>query len=61
MGKDTLSVYTGTFDIKTELSAPASAPKGATEIVGKLSYQACNNQMCFRPASVAVRVPVTVQ
>jgi hypothetical protein len=61
VGNDNLLVFTGTFDIRTEFAAPSSAPVGSTTITGKLRYQACSNQMCFRPASIEVKLPVTVQ
>ncbi|HZS52859.1 MAG TPA: protein-disulfide reductase DsbD domain-containing protein [Bryobacteraceae bacterium] len=61
VGNENLLVFTGTFDIRTEFSAPASAPVGSTTMTGKLRYQACSNQMCFRPASIEVKLPVTVE
>jgi DsbC/DsbD-like thiol-disulfide interchange protein len=61
VGNEQLLVFTGKFDIRTEFAAPAGAPAGSTTITGKLRYQACNNQMCFRPASIEVKVPVTVE
>ena len=30
-------------------------------MTGKLRYQACNNEMCFRPSSVEVKLPVVVE
>lgn len=61
VGSEHLLVFTGTFDIRTEFAAPASAPAGSTTVTGKLRYQACNNQMCFRPASIEVKLPVTIE
>jgi len=61
VGPDTLSVFTGNVVVETKFRAsnePSSLP---TSIDGKLHYQACNNQMCFRPATVEVRLPVVVQ
>lgn len=58
---ETLSVFTGDFVLKTDFTAPSDAPAGSSEIVGKLHYQACNNRMCFRPATVEVHLPVVVQ
>ena len=43
------------------VQAPANAPVGNVIMVGKLRYQACNNEMCFRPASVDVHLPVSVE
>lgn len=61
VGNDTLSVFTGTFAIKTEFKAPADARSGPAEMIGKLHYQACNNRQCFRPGTVDVRLPVVVR
>jgi DsbC/DsbD-like thiol-disulfide interchange protein len=61
VGNENLLVFTGTFDIRTEFAAPATAPAGTATMTGKLRYQACSNQMCFRPASIEVKLPVTVQ
>ena len=61
VGRDILSVFTGTFNIATEFRAPKDASRGAAAMTGKLRYQACNNQMCFRPSTVDVRVPVQIE
>ena len=61
VGTDMLVVFTGTFDIKTEFQAPEQAPLGSRTVTGKLRYQACNSEMCFRPATVNVTAPVTIE
>lgn len=61
VGADTLRVFTGTFEIQTEFRAPGNAAPGSGTVTGKLRYQACNSDMCFRPASIEIRVPVTIQ
>jgi len=61
VGNENLLVFTGTFDIRTEFAAPANAPAGSTTMTGKLRYQACSSQMCFRPASIEVKLPVTIE
>ena len=61
VGQDKLSVFTGDFDLKTSFSAPAEAPTGTTNVIGKLHYQACNDRMCFRPLTVDVHVPVVIE
>jgi DsbC/DsbD-like thiol-disulfide interchange protein len=61
MGADKLSVFTGTIDIKTSFAAAGNVAPGSATMTGKLHYQACNNQMCFRPTTVEVHVPVTVE
>lgn len=61
VGTDTLSVFTGTFTIETQFKAPADAKPGPVTITGKVHYQACNTQMCFRPATIEVHVPVLIE
>ena len=61
VGSQTLVVLTGSFVIQTSFKAPANLPTGSTAMTGKLRYQACNNEMCFRPATVDVKLPVTVE
>ncbi len=56
-----LSVYTGTFELSTRLSVPASLPRGAHTLPGKLRYQACTRTACYPPKTVAVAVPVEVR
>lgn len=61
VGPDKLLVLTGAFIIRTEFKAAQSALPGNTLLKGKLRYQACNEQMCFRPATVDISLPVTIQ
>ena len=61
VGGHTLTVFTGTFKIQTDFEAPQHAQVGMTTLIGKLHYQACNNQMCFRPGTIDVRLPVVIE
>jgi DsbC/DsbD-like thiol-disulfide interchange protein len=61
VGSDMLNVFTGKFEIQTQFKAADNAPRGSIRLVGKLRYQACNSEMCFRPASIEVTVPVTIE
>ena len=56
-----LSVFTGDFDIVTRFKVPAKAAPGATVLLGKLRYQACNDKMCLPPKTLDVRLPVEIQ
>lgn len=56
-----LTVFTGSFPIRTQLSIPANTPKGKSTVTGKLRYQACNNEMCLRPMTVDIELPVTIE
>ena len=61
VGNDTLAVFTGSFTIQTQFRARDSAPSGPAIMTGKLRYQACNNEMCFRPSSIDIRLPVSIE
>lgn len=61
VGNQVVTVFTGKFQLQTTFQTPANAPKGNAAMVGKLRYQACNNEMCFRPSTVEVKLPVTVE
>ncbi len=56
-----VSVYTGNFELLTKFKVPASASQGPAVLLGKLRYQACNNNACFPPKTVEVKLPVDIQ
>ena len=53
-----LAVYQGTITIRSRFQAPRTLPGGKTALGGKLHYQACDDKMCYPPASVALEIPV---
>jgi thioredoxin:protein disulfide reductase len=61
VGSQDLVVFTGSFEIQTQFKVPENAPPGAITVTGKLRYQACNNEMCFRPASAEVKLSVSIE
>jgi cytochrome c biogenesis DsbD-like protein len=61
VGTQELTVFTGTFPIETAFQVPSQAPVGQATIGGKLRYQACNDQMCFRPMTMDIHLPVVIQ
>lgn len=61
VGTETLNVFSGTFTLQTEFQVPDNAPTGALTVTGKIHYQACNNLMCFRPATLDVHIPVLIE
>ncbi len=54
-------VFTGTVPIETDFMVAKDAPKGTATVTGKLKYQACNNHMCFRPATLDVHFAVVIE
>jgi hypothetical protein len=61
VGAQDLLVFTGTFAVKTEFQAPPNAPVGPATLVGKIKYQACSSDMCFRPSTLEVKLPVVIE
>jgi thiol:disulfide interchange protein DsbD len=56
-----LSVFTGEFFILTEVRASADAPTGSGVLLGKLRYQACDEDSCLPPRTVEVRLPYEIR
>ncbi|MFN7925991.1 MAG: protein-disulfide reductase DsbD N-terminal domain-containing protein [Bryobacteraceae bacterium] len=56
-----LSVYTGEFELTTKFAIPASALKGSRTVTGKLRYQACTDNTCYPPKTLAVTLPVEIR
>jgi hypothetical protein len=61
VGSQDLLVFTGTFAVKTQFQAPAHAAPGPATLVGKIRYQACSSDMCFRPSTIEVKLPVVIE
>lgn len=55
-----LSVFEGKVIFKLSARALPAAPIGSHVLKGKLTVQACNNQVCLRPQTVDVAIPVEV-
>lgn len=55
-----LSVYEGSVIVRLPLKAEASAAKGAQTLNGKLRFQPCDNEVCYRPQTIDVSLPVTI-
>ncbi len=59
--QDSISVYSGSVNIKVPLAVKLGAKAGTYMIKGKLRYQACNDKICFFPMSVPVEIPLLVK
>lgn len=53
-------VYEGSFEIKVPVKADENLLKGKYLIGAELTYQACDNKMCFFPKTIPVQIPVIV-
>ena len=55
-----LSVFEGKAVFKMTARALPSLAAGSHTLKGKLTVQACNNQICLRPEKVDVEIPIEV-
>lgn len=55
-----LSVFEGKATLKATLRALPSLAGGSQVLKGKLTVQACNNQVCLRPQTLDVAIPIEV-
>jgi cytochrome c biogenesis protein CcdA len=55
-----LAVYPREFAIGVAIRIAAGAPAGTFEVPARLRYQACNDKMCFPPATASFAWRVTV-
>lgn len=56
-----LSVFEGKAILKLTARALSSSATGAQTLKGKLTVQACNNQLCLRPQTIDVNIPLQVE
>ncbi|HVS14688.1 MAG TPA: thioredoxin family protein [Thermoanaerobaculia bacterium] len=59
--EEELAVYEGTVSIVASLGVPADTPLGTEiDLVGTLTYQACDDKVCLRPAEATAVIRLTV-
>ncbi len=56
-----LAVYEGETEIKATIKADNAAVKGEHSIAAQLRVQACDDQVCYPPGQIELRIPVTVK
>ena len=56
-----VSVFTGAFEVVTRFKVDGRAPAGPGVLVGKLRYQACSDDTCYRPATLEIRLPYEIR
>ena len=56
-----LAVYEGDTEIKAPIKAEKAATKGEHSIAAHLRVQACDEQVCYPPGQIELRIPVTVK
>jgi DsbC/DsbD-like thiol-disulfide interchange protein len=61
VGDQSLSVFTGNFDLVVNFKVAPNAQAGPGSAAAKLRYQACNDRACFPPKTLDVTVPYSIQ
>jgi hypothetical protein len=56
-----LAVYEGDTDIKATIKADKAASKGERSLAAQLRVQACDDQVCYPPGQIELRIPLTVK
>jgi hypothetical protein len=56
-----LSVLDGKFLLKLTVRARPSTAPGSQTLKAKLTVQACNNQLCLRPQTIDLSIPLQVE
>jgi hypothetical protein len=56
-----LAVYEGTTEIKVRLRADKSLGPSTQNLSGTLHVQACDNQVCYAPGTLAVSIPLSIK
>jgi hypothetical protein len=59
-GSESLSVYSGRFEVTAEVRAARSAGLGLQRVHGEVHYQACDHKQCFPPRSTPLHFDVRV-
>lgn len=58
--KDNLSLYEGRAVMRFNVSVPANFQTGQTELRAKVTYQSCNDEVCFPPTTREVKLGIDV-
>jgi thiol:disulfide interchange protein DsbD len=58
--KDALSLYEGRAVMRFNVSVPANFETGLTELRAKVTYQSCNDEVCFPPTTREVKLGINV-
>jgi len=59
--KETLPVYSGSFEIQGTLLLKFPLPEGELTLPGRLRFQACSQTICEPPQTITFHLPLTLQ
>lgn len=58
--KDALALYEGRAVMRFNVSVPANFQTGLTELRAKVTYQSCNDEVCFPPTTREVKLGINI-
>lgn len=58
--KEALSLYEGRAVMRFNISVPANFQTGLTELRAKVTYQSCNDEVCFPPTTREVKLGINI-
>lgn len=58
--KEALSLYEGRAVMRFNISVPANFQTGLTELRAKVTYQSCNDEVCFPPTTREVKLGLNI-
>jgi thiol:disulfide interchange protein DsbD len=58
--KEALSLYEGRAVMRFNIAVPANYQTGLTELRAKVTYQSCNDEVCFPPTTREVKLGINV-
>ena len=58
--EESLAVYEGKVVMRFNITVPAGASLGVTELRARLRYQSCTDEVCFPPQTREITMPIAV-
>jgi DsbC/DsbD-like thiol-disulfide interchange protein len=58
--KEALSLYEGRAVMRFNLTVPANYQTGLTELRAKVTYQSCNDEVCYPPTTREVKLGINI-
>lgn len=55
-----LAVYEGRAVLRFNVTIPANANTGVTELRARIRYQSCTDEVCFPPQTSEIRLPIAI-
>jgi DsbC/DsbD-like thiol-disulfide interchange protein len=56
-----LAVYEGEAEVKAQLKVDKATPRGERSVPAEMRIQACDDQVCYAPGTIAFAIPVTIK